>query len=201
MKNIKKILSEFGVELTDEQETQISQAVAENYKTIAEFDKLNKKLETSKTENDNLAQQLDDAKKTIQGFDGVDIEKLNSDIAEWKKRAEDAESNAKTQLLQRDQRDYLKAEFDNLGINSERIRKSLADDIMGDDGLKWKDGAYMGLSDYLAKENEKEHFYLTEEEKEAQKAAEDSKKNVPKISEKTDGNVQIPVKKVIPKIW
>jgi hypothetical protein len=36
---------------------------------------------------------------------------------------------------------------------------------MGDDGLKWKDGAFLGLSDYLAQENAKDHFYKTEEEK------------------------------------
>ena len=51
-------------------------------------------------------------------------------------------------------------------------------DIMGEDGLKWKDGAFMGLSDYLEKENEKDHFYQTEDEKKAaaDKAAEEEAK-------------------------
>lgn len=51
-------------------------------------------------------------------------------------------------------------------------------DIMSEDGLKWKDGAFMGLSDFLSKENEKDHFYQTEDEKKAaaNKAAEEEAK-------------------------
>ena len=101
---------------------------------------------------------------------------------------------ATKQILERDQRDYLKGEFDKLKIESGRVRDSLMREIMGEDGLvvlrhrridsrflfvrqlyscifqnlfnigedglKWKDGAFMGLSDYLARENEKDHFYL-----------------------------------------
>ena len=66
-------------------------------------------------------------------------------------------------------------------------------DIMGDDGLKWKNGAFMGLSDYLAKENEKDHFYQTEDEKKAaaDKAAEEEAKqkaagSAPKFTDKSE---------------
>ena len=66
-------------------------------------------------------------------------------------------------------------------------------EIMGDDGLKWKDGAFMGLSDYLAKENEKDHFYQTEDEKKAaaDKAAEEEAKQkaaeiAPKFTDKSE---------------
>ena len=70
------------------------------------------------------------------------------------------------------------AEFEKLGISSGRTKKSLMADIMSEDGLKWKDGAFMGLSDFLAKENEKDHFYQTEDEKKAaaDKAAEEEAK-------------------------
>ena len=82
-------------------------------------------------------------------------------------------------------------------------------DIMGDDGLKWKDGAFMGLSDYLAKENEKDHFYQTEDEKKAaaEKAAEEEAKqkaagSAPKFTTQSEpkGQSAEPPKSV-PKIW
>ena len=93
---------------------------------------------------------------------------------------------ASKQILERDQRDYLKGEFDKLGISSDRTRKSLMADIMGEDGLKWKDGAFMGLSDYLAKENEKDHFYQTAEEKAEDEAKAKAAGSAPKFTDKSE---------------
>lgn len=193
MKNIEQILKDAGVELTDEQKAAVNKGVTENYKTVADYDKQVKKTEKAEGERDALQKQYDDAQETIKGFDGVDVEKLNKDIADWKERAEKAEKDAAAKILQRDQRDYLNAEFEKLGISSERTRKSLAADIMGEDGLKWKDCAFMGLSDYLAKENEKDHFYQTEDEKKAaaDKAAEEEAKqkaagSAPKFTDRSE---------------
>lgn len=187
MKNIEQILKEAGVEVTDEQKDAVDKAVTENYRTVTDYDKQIKKTEKAEGERDALQQQLTDAQETIKGFDGVDVEKLNKDIADWKDRAQKAEKDAAAQILQRDQRDYLKSEFDKLGISSDRTRKSLMADIMGEDGLKWKDGEFMGLSDYLAKENEKDHFYQTEEEKDEAEAKEKATGNAPKFTDKSTG--------------
>lgn len=185
---------------------QINFVMAENGKDLksanAEKDSLQKKLETAETKIGTLEGQLEDAQKTIKGFDGVDVEKLNKDIADWKERAEKAERDAEAKILQRDQRDYLNAEFDKLGISSERTRKSLMHDIMGDDGLKWKDGSFLGLSDYLSKENEKDHFYKTEEEKQEEEAKQKAAGVVPKFTDKLEGKTdQKEEKKPVPKIW
>lgn len=180
MKNIEQILKEAGIEVTDEQKAAVNAAVTENYRTIADYDKQVKKTEEAEGERDTYKQKYEDAQETIEGFDGVDVKKLNDDIADWKERAAKAEKDAAAQILQRDQRDYLKGEFDKLGIESERTRKSLMADIMGEDGLKWKDGAFMGLSDYLSKENEKDHFYQTTEEKAEAEAQKKAVENAPK---------------------
>lgn len=203
MKNIEQILKDAGLEATDEQKKAISEAVAENYKPIADYNKQVKKSEAAEADRDNWKTQFEDAQETIKGFDGVDIEKLNKDIADWKDRAEKAEKSAQAQILQRDQRDYLKAEFDKLGISSERTRKSLMADIMGEDGLKWKEGAFMGLSDYLAKENEKDHFYQTQEEKEADAAKEKAAGTAPKFTDKSEPKREQKQEtgRTIPKIW
>lgn len=202
MKNIEQILKEAGIEVTDEQKSAVSKAVTENYKTVTEFEKQVKKTEKAEGERDTLQKQYDDAQETIKGFDGVDVGKLNKDIADWKERAEKAEKDAQAQILRRDQRDYLKAEFDKLGISSERTRKSLMADIMGEDGLKWKDGFFLGLSDYLAKENEKDHFYQTAEEKAEAEKKSAAAGGVPKFTDKSEPKTEPrEEKKPVPKIW
>lgn len=130
MKNIEQILKEAGIEVTDEQKAKINKGLAENYKTIADYEKQVKKTEKAEGERDILQKQYDDAQETIKGFDGIDVEKLNKNIADWKERAQKAEKDAAAQILQRDQRDFLKGEFDKLEIKSERTRESLMRDIL-----------------------------------------------------------------------
>lgn len=171
MKNIEQILKDAGLEASEEQLKAVNTAVTENYRTIKDYNAQKKKQEDAEEALEMANKQLTDAQETLKSFEGVDMESVNKKLADYKERAEKAEKDAQAQILQRDQRDCLKAEFDRLEIASQRTRESLMRDIMGEDGLKWKDGAFQGLSDYLAKENEKDHFYLTEEEKKAKGAA------------------------------
>ena len=195
MKNIFSILSELEIEVPEDKKEAIENGLKENYLTRAEFEK---KLTKAETERDTWKEKATTAEEALKGFEGVDKDAYERTIADLQKKAEEAESKATAQILMRDQRDYLKAEFDKLGITSERTRKSLAADIMGEDGLKWKDGAFMGLSDYLAKENEKDHFYKTEEEKK-QDEAEEKK---PKFTEPKKTLEDTPAPKYeVPKIW
>lgn len=180
MKNIEQILKESGIEVTDEQKAAVNAAVTENYKTIAEFDKQAKKLTAAEADRDNYKGQLDTANETLEKFKDIDPEKQAEEIQKYKQAVKEAQDMATKQILERDQRDYLKGEFDKLKIESGRVRDSLMREIMGEDGLKWKDGAFMGLSDYLAKENEKDHFYQTEAEKAEAEAKEKAAGSAPK---------------------
>lgn len=197
MKNIEQILKEAGIEVTDEQKAAVNAAVTENYKTIAEFDKQVKKLTAAETDRDNYKGQLDTANETLEKFKDIDPEKQAEEIQKYKQAAKEAQDMATKQILERDQRDYLKGEFDNLGIESGRVRDSLMREIMGEDGLKWKDGAFMGLSDYLAKENEKDHFYQTEAEKAEADAKEKAAGSAPKFTDKSEPK-QTPAKDTSP---
>lgn len=187
MKNIEQILKDAGVEITEEQKTAINAGVNENYRTLSDYQKQKKKLTDTETERDSLKEQLTDAQETLKGFDGVDVKKWQDDLAAYQKRAEDAEANMQKGLMERDQKEYLKTEFDRLGIKSERMRNSLMKEIMSDDGLKWKDGKYMGLSDYLAAENEKDHFYQTQEQKELEEKQQQAAAKVPKFTDVSSG--------------
>lgn len=187
MKNIEQILKEAGIEVTDEQKAAVVEAVKENYKTIADYDKQVKKTEAAEADRDAYKGQLDTANETLDKFKDIDPEKQAAEIEKYKQAAKEAQDSAAKQILQRDQRDYLNSEFEKLGIASDRTRKSLMADIMGEDGLKWKDGAFMGLSDYLAKENEKDHFYQTEAEKAEAEAKEKAAGSAPKFTDKSEG--------------
>ena len=178
MKNIEQILKEAGIEVTDEQKAAVNKGVTGNYRTKSDYDKQAKKLEAAESDRDTYKEQLDTANETLEKFKDIDPDKQAAEIEKYKQAAKEAQETASKQILQRDQRDYLNAEFEKLGISSARTRKSLMADIMSEDGLKWKDGAFMGLSDFLSKENEKDHFYQTEDEKKAaaNKAAEEEAK-------------------------
>lgn len=186
MKNIEQILKEAGIEVTDEQKAAVNAAVTENYKTIAEFEKQSKKLTAAETDRDNYKGQLDTANETLEKFKDIDPEKQAEEIQRYKQAAKEAQDMATKQILERDQKDYLKGEFDKLKIKSGRIRNSLMREIMGEDGLKWKDGAFMGLSEYLTKENEKDHFYQTETEKAEAEAREKAAGSAPKFTDKSE---------------
>jgi len=187
MKSIEQILKDAGLEVTEEQKKAVNDAVAENYKPIADYNKQVKKLEAAEADRDTYKGQLDTANETLEKFKDIDPEKQEEEIQKYKQAAKEAQDMATKQILERDQRDYLKGEFDKLKIESGRVRDSLMREIMGDDGLKWKDGAFMGLSDYLAKENEKDHFYQTEAEKAEAEAKEKAAGSAPKFTDKSTG--------------
>lgn len=202
MKDIVKILEESGLTLTSEQREAITTAVAENYRTIADYQKQAKKLETAADEQAAVQKQLDAATEALGKFKDIDPDQIQGQLEQYRKAAEDAKKEAEREIMRRDQRDYLRGKFEELGIQSERIRRSLADDIMGEDGLKWKDGEFYGLEDYLAKLNEKEHLYETKEEKELREKQEAARKKVPSFTDPSrpkDGGKD--EKKEFPVIW
>ncbi len=202
MKNIEQILKDAGIEITDEQKTAVNAAVNENYRTKADYDKQAKKLEAAEGDCKTYKEQLDTANQTLEGFKDIDPEKIKGEIETYKGEVKKAREEAERQILQRDQRDYLKAKMDKLGITSERIQKSLMAEIMGEDGLKWKDGAFMGVDDYLAKENEKDHFYLTEEEKATAEAEKKAAEGAPKFTAQSEGKKEPTAEsRPVPKIW
>lgn len=67
---------------------QINFVMAENGKDI---DKVQKKLDDMTAERDKEKGRADSAEETLKGFDGVNVDDLKKSIADWRKKAEDAE--------------------------------------------------------------------------------------------------------------
>ena len=101
MKNFEQILSDAGVELTDEQKQTISKEMGENYKPVADWQKQVDKVQ-------NLTEQLDSTKEALKKFDGVDADALNKQIADLNEELKNKESEYQTKIADRDFQDMLK---------------------------------------------------------------------------------------------
>lgn len=145
MKNIIEILKGHGIEIAEDQTEAITKEVAENYKTVAEFEKKVSRLET---ERDGLQEQLKTANTSLDGFKGVDLESLKKEIADAKQKAIDAENDYKSKIAQRDYDDALKTGMGQYKFSSKAAKSSIFERIKGAD-LKCVEGKIIGLDDYI----------------------------------------------------
>ena len=87
MKNIHTILSELGITIPEDKKADFDKAVAENYKTSAEFEKkVNRLTEDLAAEK----KRADTAVETLKGFEGKDFDAITQDRDKWKEDYEDA---------------------------------------------------------------------------------------------------------------
>lgn len=146
MKNIEAILTEAGIELTDEQRTAVTKGVAENYKTVNEFTSKVTKLEG---ERDSWKDQYTGVKTSLDKFDGVDVDDLKAQIAEQKKKAEEAEKNANEKLAARDYADAVKANTAGIKFSSAAAQRDFESQLQSKN-LPVNDGKLLGFTDFLA---------------------------------------------------
>lgn len=100
MKNIIDILKGLGIEVPEDKTADLNKEVAENYKTVAEFDKKVGKIEK---ERDDFKLRAEEAEGTLKDFDGKDFDTITKERDEWKvkyetKIREDAEAQEKAEL-------------------------------------------------------------------------------------------------------
>lgn len=146
MQNIIEIVKAIlGVELTQEQEAELTKQTAANYKTVAEFDKKIKSLESDR---DGFKERAETAEKTLQGFEGVDLETMKTQLAEYKARAEQAQTEFQRQIAQRDFDDALTKAMEDYKFSSTAARDAIMAEIRGK-GLSLVDGKIVGLGDVM----------------------------------------------------
>lgn len=145
MKNIIEILKDLGVTVPEDKTAELNKLVAENYKTVAEFDKRVGRLET---ERNGLQSQLDTATENLKKFEGLDADALKNEVAEAKKKAEEAEKTLKEQLEERDYNDALKACFAGIKFSSAAAGAAITEQIKKQ-GLKREGDKLLGFDDAL----------------------------------------------------
>lgn len=161
-------------------EEQISFVMAENGKDV---NKAKKDFDTVSADRDNWKNQAETAQNTLTKFDGIDPEKIDSEIADWKKKAKDAEEMYTAKIREREFEDALKTELDNVKFSSEAAKRSVMTDIKAA-GLKLIDGKILGLKDLLEQMKEKDASAFVDESEET------AKNNMAKFTSQVNKNQQ-----------
>lgn len=108
MKNILKIMEEFGLSIPDDKKADFEKAVLENYKTTADYDKQKGKLDAAEETLKANDTALADLKKQLEGFGDADVSGLNKRIEELEKEKTELEKSYKANISDRDFQDILK---------------------------------------------------------------------------------------------
>lgn len=95
MKNIETILTEAGVELTDEQKKAVSDGVKENYKPVADWQKQVDKVK-------DLTDTLNTTQEELKKFEGVNKDELEGKIKELNETIEKNAKDYEAKLAARD---------------------------------------------------------------------------------------------------
>ena len=156
--NIIEKLKQFNVEVTPEME----KAFAGEFLSEKEVDKKVSKLQT---ENETLKQRAETAEETLKGFEGIDPTKIQGELEEWKKKAEEAEASAKKQIYDRDFADALRTELESVKFTSEAAKRDVMSQITAAE-LKLRDGKILGLSDLIAQIRKSDASAFVDEQQE-----------------------------------
>ncbi len=162
MQKLIETLKSFGIEIPADKQADVKKALSEHYKNTAEHNKAISKLEADR---DAWKEKAESAEETLKGFDGIDPAQVQSQLAEYKKKAEDAEKDRDAKLYERDFADALKAELEGVKFTSEAAKKSVMADIKAA-GLKLKDGKILGLNDLISQMKEKDASAFVDEKQE-----------------------------------
>ena len=100
MKNIHTILSEYGITVPEDKKAEFDKAVAENYKTSAEFEKKVNRLTDELTAEKKRA---DTAVDTLKGFEGKDFDAITRERDEWKRKHDE---NQQKYQQEQEEREY-----------------------------------------------------------------------------------------------
>ena len=169
MKNIIEILKAIGIDVPSEKESEVLKAVRdEGYITEAEHEK---KVSRVEAERDSYKERAEEAEKTLKGFEGIDPEKIQSEIADWKQKAEDAKADYEKKLYDRDFSDALKTELESIKFSSEAAKKAIMAEIK-ESGLTMKNGKILGLNDLIEQmKKEDASAFIDESQQKAQQNA------------------------------
>lgn len=98
MKNIYEILKDYGVEIPADKKADFDKAVSENYKTVAEVEKINDKL--TKAQN-KLKETEDTLDTTTTAFE--DLKRNNASKEDWEKKYNDLVEDNRIKAEQKQQ--------------------------------------------------------------------------------------------------
>lgn len=108
MKNILTILKELGVEVPKEKESDLDKAVAENYKTVSDYDNQKEKLDAANETIKANDTAMNELKKQLEGFKDVDVTALNKRISDLESEKANIQKDYDAKIADRDFDDLVK---------------------------------------------------------------------------------------------
>ena len=120
MKNMETILADSGITLTDEQKSSINKAVAENYKTVADYDKQKDKLTNAEDKVKTLTDNLDK-------FKDVNVEELSKTVTDLKEQLKKKDDDYASQIADRDFSEIVKDSIAKANGKNAKAIKALLD--------------------------------------------------------------------------
>ena len=152
MKNIHEILKSYDIEIPEDKKADFDKAVTENYKTVAEANKL-------RESRDSYKSQLDTATTTLKEFEGVDVKELQGKITKLNEQLDTQKKDFEKQIaenefnsdidsaLARAKAKNAKAVKALLDLDALRESKNRKDDIDAAIGKTKEENGYMFDSD------------------------------------------------------
>lgn len=152
MQNIHDILGGIGITVPEDKKADFDKAVNENYKTVAEVDKIEAKRDLYKS-------QLDETQAALKGYDGVNVEELRGKISALEKTLADKETEHASKIADMEFDSELKA-----ALTASKARNPKAVSALLDvDSLKASKNRDKDIADALEK-IKSENDYLFESE-------------------------------------
>ena len=108
MKNILTILKEMDIDVPKDKETDLDKAVAENYKTVADYDKQIAKLEAANNTIKANDAAMKDMQTKLDEFKDVDVSGLNQRIKDLETEKENIQKDYDAKIADRDFDDLVK---------------------------------------------------------------------------------------------
>lgn len=153
MKNIHEILKSYDIEIPADKKAEFDKAVLDNYKTVAEAEKL-------RTARDNYKSQLDDATQKLEGFKGVNVEELQGKISALTDDLANQKAAFDKQLADRDFDDMLNTAI--TGSKAKNVKAVRA--LLDLEAIKASKNQSADIEAALKKVKEENDYLFTSEE-------------------------------------
>ena len=108
MKNILTILKELGIEVPKDKEEDLNTSVAENYKTVADYDKQKEKLDAANETIKANDTAMKDLQTKLDEFKDVDVSGLNQRIKDLETEKANIQKDYDAKIADRDFDDLVK---------------------------------------------------------------------------------------------
>lgn len=120
MNNIHEILKSYDIEIPEDKKADFDKVVTENYKTVAEVNKL-------RESRDSYKSQLDTATTTLKEFEGVDVKELQGKITKLNEQLDTQKKDFEKQIAENEFNSLIDSALTKGGAKNAKAVKALLD--------------------------------------------------------------------------